>query len=81
MAEQPAAPAAPRYPEVIAAARAGFEAARHSYDQDTITLDEVCAWSVRLLQAESTSELVVENEAEADLPSGPDEPAVRFSQR
>ncbi len=76
--EQPApGPARPLYPEVTAAARAGFEVARQEYDQDRITLDGVCAWSLRWLAAENSSELVVENPADADIPGGPGEPNVR----
>lgn len=37
--------------DLIEAAERGFEAARAAYDTDTITLDEVCAWSLRLLSA------------------------------
>ncbi|HVU44290.1 MAG TPA: M56 family metallopeptidase [Xanthobacteraceae bacterium] len=76
--DQPApAPATPRYPEVIAAARAGFEAALQEFDRDMITLDCVCAWSVRWLHAEASSELVVENAADAEIPGGPGEPNLR----
>ncbi|HEY4313143.1 MAG TPA: M56 family metallopeptidase [Pirellulales bacterium] len=70
--------AKPRFPEVIEAARTGYEMASVEYDQDRITLDQICDWSLRLLQAESSSEVVVDNPDEAEIPGGDGEPAIRF---
>ncbi|HEY2837813.1 MAG TPA: HEAT repeat domain-containing protein [Pirellulales bacterium] len=53
-ADKPAAapdPLAVANAELVEAGERGFEAASASYNNDTITLDEVCAWSLRWLSA------------------------------
>ena len=70
--------AKPRYPAVVEAGRVGFERALDAYDRDTITLDEVCDWSQRWLNAQQTSELIEADPNKAEMPGEAGEPGVRF---
>ena len=51
---------------MIKAAQDGYAAAHAAYQTDTITLEELCNWSLRWLAAEETAERVVASERMTD---------------